>query len=211
MATEGNKILKKLTIRDMVGGKPAILAAAQMGRADGTDDKGKACKVGSEGKEVPILRVVGQVNGFKAGESDNGSYVELKGTFQGLNLITGEVVNNVARCILPNAISEPLAAALANGSTESADFAVEISVAYQESAAVMYVFSARSLMKSAPAAPVQDILARLEASGVRMTAPLALAAPTLSDADRKAQETAGKAADAAKAQKEAKGKTPAKV
>lgn len=190
MATEntGQKLLKKLTIKDCVGGKPAILAAAITGKAKADDKLGRA---------IAILQVLGQVTGFVPGESDMGAYVKLKGMFQATNLLTGEVFDNLSTAILPDVIAD-LAVAVIKGGAEAANFAVEIDVHYDEAAATMYVYSVRSLLKAAPAAPLLGIMAQLQSEGVKLTKPLAIAAPTLSEADAKKQAAAGAAADAGK-------------
>lgn len=192
MATStGTKILKRLTIRDFIGSKMALLAYAQRGIKKEGDKLGEA---------VPIMRVIGQVTGYRVGESRDGgsSWVECRGTFQATNLQTGEMQKSVAKMILPNVVSEPLAAALMGGA-DTADFAVEIDVVFDETTATMYYFEARTLMEVETAKPVAGILARLEAAGVKMTEPLKLAAPKLSAADTAKQAAASAAADAAKA------------
>lgn len=194
MAT-GTKILKRLTVRDFIGSKMSILAYAQKGIKKEGDVLGEA---------VPLMRVVGQVMGYRTGESRDGgsAWIECRGNFQATNLQTGEVQKSVAKMILPNVVSEPLAAALMGGA-DTADFAVEIDVVFDETTATMYYFEARTLMEVETAKPVAGILARLEAAGVKMTEPLKLAAPKLSEADRKKQEAATKKADEEKAKRKA--------
>lgn len=195
----GQKLLRKLTLRTVVGSKADILAIAQGGRVKPTD---------VVGEPVPVLRVVGQVNGYKAGQSDYGDYVELKGAFQAVNLVTGEVTDGVSTAILPDVVGNALAQAI-KGGAEAAEFAVEVDVTYVEKAATMYEFSVRTLVKPQTAAPVAGILARLESAGITMTAPKQLAAPKLSDADRAKQAKAEAEADAKRSKD--KGKETAKT
>lgn len=205
MATEqkasGTKIISKLTIRDVVGSKPKILAAAMTGRAN---DEAK------DGKPVPIMRVLGQVQGFQAGEGDNGAYIKLRGLFQATNLLTGEIIDNVPIAILPNTVGDLLAGIMVGGA-KSVDFAIEVDVQYDEAAATMYVYSFRSLMKAATSAPVQAIQALLESSGVKLTAPRLEAPKDLTAAQLKAQDAAQKAADAGKEKAKDKAKETAKA
>src|SRR5277367_1653847 len=176
----GVKILRKLTIRQVVGDKAVLLAAAQMGR-----DKSNGTS-----KPVPILRVVGQVVDFAPGESDAGPYVKLKGQFEATNLLDGTIISDVAVAILPNMIADRVSAALLGGA-KAVDFAVEIDVNYDETAATLYVFSARSLLKAQDSAPLTSIYAKLAIEGISLTAPLKLAqTPTLSAEDTKKQEAA---------------------
>lgn len=191
----GEKLLKKISIRTIVGSKPDILAIAITGRERDKD---------AVGELVPIMRVLGQVSGYTAGESDFGSFVKLRGNFQATNLITGEVVDSATQAILPDVVSEPVALAL-KGGAQAAEFAVEIDVQFVEKAATMYEFSARSLIKPQTAAPIAGLLSRLAESGITMTAPKQLAAPKLSDEDKAKQAAAEAAAD----KKKSAPKTPA--
>lgn len=197
----GSKILKKLTIRSAVGSKQEILAYAMTGQTVSKTAEGKDVR-SSKGSDVPLLRILGQVVGFKAGASDYGSYVELRGTFVATNLQTGEVTDGVSRCILPDAIGEPLANAIHTGA-EAVEFAVEIYVSFNEDAAVMYEFNARNLLPASTPQPVQALMDRMATLGIKMTEPLKLTAPVLSDADKQAQAAASKKADETKAAAEA--------
>lgn len=193
MATQklaGQRLVKKLTIKTLIGGKMDILAAALTGR------EGKANK----GDPVPLMRVVGQVTGYKTGTTDLGDFVELRGSFLGTNLITGEQMDNVSRAIMPDVVGDAIAAAIKNGA-EAAEFAVEIDVTYDEAAATSYVYSVRSLLKVAVAAPVLGIMERLAASGIIMTPARQLAAPKVSAADAEAATKRQAEADAKRGQK----------
>lgn len=188
MATVGTKLLKKLTVRTFIGGKADILAYAMTGRKDKE----------SEGSEVPLIRILGNVTGYKSGESDFGSYVEMRGEFHATNLQTGEILESVSKCILPSVVGDSVAAAI-HGGAEAVEFAVELDVRFSEKAATMYEFSARTLI--APKAPkaINALMERLQSQGIEMTKPLALAAPKLTKAQEEAQAAAEKAADEARA------------
>lgn len=196
-----SKILKKLTIREFIGKKSEILAIAMTGRPKGKDSKGADIFIGTAGEPVKVMRVLGQCTGFKADESDNGPYVQLSGQFVATNMITGEQVAT-ARAILPDAIGEQVAGAV-KGGAEAVDFAVEIYVEFDEAAATMYKFSAKSLMEMAVPKPIQSLEAKLLAAGVVLSAPLKLAAPVLSDEDKAKQAEAEKKADEAQKAKQA--------
>lgn len=200
------KILKKLTIREFIGRKPDLLAAAMLGRPKGKDDKGADIFIGTQGQPVKLMRVLGQCTGFKADESDNGPFVLLSGQFVATNMLTGEMVQT-ARAILPDAIGELVSSAVKSGA-EAVDFAVEIFVEYDEAAATMYKFTAKSLMEPETPKPIASLMARLEASGVKLSEPLKLAAPVLSDADKAKQAEAEAKADASQKEKEAEKAAP---
>lgn len=190
MAT-GTKLLKKLTIRAFIGTKLDILAYALSAFPGGKPD-GK-----SAGDPVPVLQVLGNVTSFKAGESDFGSYVELRGDFRATNLQTGEILEACNKCILPSVVGDAVASSLANGA-ESVQFAVELDVRYAEKAATMYEFDARTLLKPATAKPIDALLGMMAQQGIEMTKPKQLAAPKLSEDQKKAQVAAEAAADALK-------------
>lgn len=157
------EILRKLTVRDAVGGRAEILKAAQSGTETITVD-GKQ-KLAPTGKKVPLLQVLGRVSSVKPGESDNGPYLKLKGMFEGTNLVTGEVFHNVSECILPNFVADSIGEAVAEGAN-SVDFAVVISVQYDESAVTMYKFSAESKMPARPSDAASAIRAQLLEQGI---------------------------------------------
>lgn len=202
MAT-GTKLLKKLTIRTFIGSKLDILAYALSAFPNGKPD-GK-----SAGDPVPVLRVLGNVTSFKAGESDFGSYVELRGDFHATNLQTGEILESCNKCILPSVVGDGVASAIHNGA-ESVQFAVELDVRYAEKAATMYEFDARTLLKPATANPLLALFDKMKAESISMTPAKQLAAPTLTEEQKKAQAAAEAAADAAKAAAEAKKAEPVK-
>jgi hypothetical protein len=181
------KVLTKLTMKEFIGKKAQLLAYAMTGKKN--DDA-------VTGAPVKLLRVIGQVTGFKTDESDFGAYTQLNGVFVGTNMQTGEQVQ-VARAILPGAIGELLSNAIKNGA-EAVDFAVEVYIEYDEAAATMYKFSTRSLIEPEVPKPIASIEAKLLASGIKLDAPLQLAAPTLDKDAAKKQLAAEAAADAAK-------------
>lgn len=189
MATEksGTKVLTKLTMKEFIGKKAQLLAYAMQGKPNPDS---------VTGAPVKLLRVFGQVTGFKTDESDYGAYTQLNGTFVGTNMQTGEQVN-VSRAILPGAIGELVSSAIKNGA-EAVDFAVEVYIEYDEAAATMYKFSTRSLVAPETPKPIESLMARLQAQGVVLDAPLQLAAPSLDKKAAEKQAAAMAKADAAK-------------
>lgn len=182
------KILKKLTIREFIGSKSAILAYALTG---------KASPDAVTGSPIALMRVLGSVSGFKAGETDNGPYVVLLGDFQGTNLQTGEIIEGVTKCILPDMIGDAVASAIHGGAAQ-VDFAVELFVTFSEKAATMYEYSAKSLLKPETPKPIAALAARMAELGIEMTTPLQLAAPVLTDEQKAQQVASEKAADDAR-------------
>ena len=151
------KILRKLTIKEAIGGKAELLRIAMLGR------EGNAY----EGVPVKLLTIMGRVFSVKAGESDFGSFCKLVGEFEATNAQTGEVISEVSTAILPNFVGDGVASAIKNGA-QAVDFAIELSIRFKEDAATMYEFSADSLMPQVTANSVQDIKTRLAAAGIAL-------------------------------------------
>jgi hypothetical protein len=173
------KILRKLTLKEVVGGKAKILEVAQLGRVESTDDSGKKV-FASVGIAVPLCTIIGQVRNYKADSSDLGPYLKLMGTFEATNLQTGEIVPVNGTCILPNFIADAIGTALQAGA-EAVDFAVQVNAKYDEAAASMYVFEAESLLSPVEAAPISALKAAMLSAGIALPKPAnvpALPAPT---------------------------------
>lgn len=155
------KILRKLTIKEVVGGKAEILKIAQTGKEKPDS---------TTGAPVDLLTIIGQVNSYQPGEGDNGSFVKLKGAFEATNLDSGEVIPVNGNAILPNFVADQIASALMDGAG-SVDFAVKLTVSYDETAATMYKFGAESLLPVQSAEPVNALKAQLAGLGVSLPAP----------------------------------------
>lgn len=200
MATKqaGQKLLRKLTVRTFIGSKADILAAAMLGRKK--DKDGVVIEGVPLGDPVPLMQIIGNATGYRADTSDYGEFIELRGNFRAVNLLTGEILENVTRTILPDVVGDAISSAL-KGGAEAAQFAVEIDVQYSETAATMYAFAVRTLLPVQVAQPVNALLLQMKEAGIVGTAPLKLAAPQLGEKERKAQAAAEAKADEAKAAK----------
>jgi len=163
-------ILKKLTLRDLCGGKLAMLKVAEKGQLKGTDAEGKET-IQPIGRWVPLARIIGHVTSVRPGQSDNGPFIELRGSFKGTNLDTGEIIPNCAKCILPNTVGDLVFSAIQDAGGKPVDFAVDVNVRYAESAAVMYEFQCVSLQDAKPADSVAAIEASLGLSKPALAAP----------------------------------------
>lgn len=185
-------ILRKMTLREIVGTKAEMLAIANSGK----------------GQKVPVCEIVGQVNAIKPGEGTNGSFVKLMGVFQAKNLITGELSNQIDVAILPNYVANPIAAAVAGGAT-GVQFGIRFYLTANATSAVGYVFDAEDLIATTPVKALPDLWALAEkAAAPRLPAPIADAvSAALEDASKLSDEDI--AANAAKADEAAK--APAKT
>lgn len=167
----GQKLLRKLTLKEIVGGKAEILKVAQLGCVTAKNEAGKEITL-PEGNVMPLCMILGRVSGYKPGESDLGSFIKLLGAFEATNLQSGEVVAMNGVCILPNFIADAIGAALQNGA-ESVEFAVQVNVQYKEAAATSYEYSAVSLLTPTESAPIAGLKAMLVSQGVALPKPAA--------------------------------------
>lgn len=91
-----------------------------------------------KGVPVPLVRIVGLVNGLKHGESDYGTFTGLVGMFRATNIHTGEEANGPV-CYVPAYITELVMGA--NPTSENVlEFAVDICVQENETVAVGYEY-----------------------------------------------------------------------
>lgn len=122
-----------------------------------------------ENASVELLKIVGISKSAQAGQTSLGDYLKLVGSFKGVNLITGEMFE-ASSCILPNFITESIAAALTDGS--NVEFALQIGVRSKPSSVTGYEYTMRPLIEPKPNDAMEKLLA-LSA----FAEPLALAAP----------------------------------
>jgi hypothetical protein len=144
------EILRKLTIRNC-GFSVANIKEA----IEGID----------EGESVELLKVVGKTTMAAKGQTDKGEYTALGGEFTAVNMLTGEVFTS-AKCILPNFISEMIAAALAQ--SPQVEFGLLIGAKVDESSVTGYQFTTRPLIE---AKPTESMLSLLNAAGIDPNAP----------------------------------------
>lgn len=97
--------LRKISVKTVVGRVPAV------------PEKGT----------LALMIVYGQAQGSIVGENDYGEHVALVGTFEAVNLSTGEVFS-APKCFIPAGYDKMIAQRLGDGKTTAVDFAFEISV-----------------------------------------------------------------------------------
>lgn len=91
-----------------------------------------------EGTPVPLIRIVGLVNGTKTGDSDYGPWTGLTGMFRATNIHTGEEANAPV-AFTPSYITEMIAGA--NPSPDNVlELAVDVCVQEDETIAVGYEY-----------------------------------------------------------------------
>ena len=146
-----NEILRKLTIKNC-GFDVAVIKQALGDQAS-----------------VELLKIVGISKSAQPGQTPLGDYLKLIGTFQAINLTTGEIFE-ASSCILPNFITESIAAALTDGN--DVEFALQIGVKSKPSSVTGYEFTVRPLIQPKPNDAMEKLLA-LSA----FAEPLAIEAP----------------------------------
>lgn len=141
--TAGNRILRKITVRDTMGAewmKKEMLDAVEA----------------KKGKTLWLCTIIGVVGGFKPGSTDKGEFIRLNGQFKSTNLLTGEQFR-CGSAILPGFVSEPIAAQVKSGGADI-QFAIKIGAHYDETSVTKYVYDVASLI----APQENDALAMLE-------------------------------------------------
>ena len=150
----GNSLLRRITVRDVLGKAFMSDLAAHLAAA-------KAKKLG-------LMRVIGVASRAKPGSTDKGDYVRFIGRFKATNLQTGEVFQS-SQCILPNFIGEQIHAAMTAGRAagieglehqNESQFAFDIGAHYEESSVTKYVYDVASLIPPSQT----DALAMLEST-----------------------------------------------
>lgn len=161
-------LLKKLTIRDIMGNKPQNLPQVRQMVTDGIDKKNPA--------PVALCRIIGRTNKAKPGSTDKGEYVRFIGEFIGVNLFTGERFT-AGSAILPGAAEMAVYGAIGplndkGQADNTVEFALEVAAKFDEKAVTQYVFSVSSLVEAKVSNPMQALLEQ-----AKVTDAPALAAP----------------------------------
>lgn len=167
-APGGIRPLKKLTVRDILGASPDIKAIIKNDEAN-------------PGSVFWLCEIIGIATAARPGSvaGTDQNYVRFLGSFQGTNLLTGQIFRSGA-AILPAAIPDMLYGALQLG--DAVQFGFRIGVMYDESAATKYVYVTESLTR----APANDPLALLAAAiknGGDLPEPPSISGPTLLPAE----------------------------
>lgn len=180
------EIVRKLTIRTCGFTKTAIQAALLAAMPKGAKEL-------PNGTTVALCKMVGVSTGAKTGQSENGTFVKLLGEFHGVNLQDGTMVQSGV-CILPNFISETMAAAL--NVSPQVKFALQIDAVAKSESATGYEFSVKPLIEAAPS---NEMLALLKSAGVQAGVPKIGANAAAGEADTDGEDPEGDGEDAAPA------------
>jgi hypothetical protein len=128
---------------------------------------------------VPLFQVIGQCYGVRKGVSDYGEWIALVGTFEAVNLKTGEVFAG-PECFLPEPFNGMIAEKMQGANAANAvDFAYEIGIKPPgEDSTVAYEYTCKPIHDPRAGDPLKELRARIPRFA-------ALAAPSTDDGDDK--------------------------
>lgn len=119
-------------------------------------------KVKTPEKSEMLIQVMGVATGIKTGESDKGPWTALLGSFQAINMQSGNVYRSGV-CFLPNIVLNLILPKLLEKESKSIEFAFNIGVAPDEESAVGYVFIAEPIFDAAENDPLEMLTKKLPA------------------------------------------------
>lgn len=139
------------------------LSIKTMGATPSLDDLAKLEKV-ADNKEknyLAIAHVFGIAKKFRPGETDKGPFIRFLGQFKGINVRT-KTEYTAGAAFFPKPIEEGLFGAMDPEAPNDVQFAFEIGVKYDASAATKYEYICRPLIKPAE----NDALSLLQKSAL---------------------------------------------
>lgn len=143
-------IVKKLSIKGILGRKP---------------------KVPEDGKVNWLVQFIGVATGMKTGSSNFGEWTALTGSFQGVNMETGDVMRS-GMCFMPDVALNLITPALGQKDTKGIEFAFNIGVKADEKSTIGYVYVAEPVLEASENDPLEMLTKKLGAS--KMEKPAAI-------------------------------------
>ena len=143
------QLIKKITARDVMGDMKKFMREQGAGKSDGD--------------EIPLFTIIGQVIGHQTGNSSYGDWIKLKGRFRATNKVTNEVYNSSV-AMLPDECVDPILAALTLDDVASVDMAFDISSKIDDSTAVGYVYVVKPLMEPSEDDPLERLASQVSGS-----------------------------------------------
>lgn len=116
------------------------------------------------GETLEQINVYGQVRRMVPGQTDLGPFIRFKGTFEAVNIGTGEMFRSM-NMILPDEAADLLEEALSSEGAKSVDFALKIGVAGDDSN-IGYHYYVEPLMQSQEGDPLEAIRNNLQGQGL---------------------------------------------
>jgi hypothetical protein len=165
------KLLNKITVKNLCGDvKKRVFVKENF-----NEETGEL----KDGIKIPLMRIAGKCTRFEVKETDLGTSIALKGTFQGIDLATNEVAR-APTCYLPGSVADTIAATLAEGAS-GVEFGFDLYVVTDSSAITSYVYEIVPLMEPSEDDSLNRMFAALP------SIPQLLSAPA--EAETKAPET----------------------
>jgi hypothetical protein len=125
-------------------------------------------------KQLSLMKVWGQADGYKIDATDLGEYIKLLGRFEAISSLTGEL-HRAPQVILVAFLGDAMKAALdVPGRTGPVAFAFEVGVVYDTSTPTSYRYVVRDL---APAVADDPLVKLRHSLGIRTKAEAQLALP----------------------------------
>jgi hypothetical protein len=132
-------IVKKLSIKTILGRKP---------------------KAPAEGKIDWLCQIIGVATGVKTGNSNFGDWTALMGSFQGLNMETGDISRS-GQCFLPDVALNLITAALLNKDARGIEFAFNIGVKEDSKSTTGYVYVCEPVLEASENDPLEMLTKKL--------------------------------------------------
>jgi hypothetical protein len=149
--TATRQIVKKITTKVVLGGKPDLEKLFAYAKEHGDD------------AVMPLYGIIGIASDYTAGQTDMGAFVKLIGQFKAVAHEGGAVFRSGA-CILPGAASDLIFGALRAADSHAVEFALRIGIKKDKTAATSYVYVVEQVYQP----QAQDALGNLERA---LTAP----------------------------------------
>lgn len=107
-----------------------------------------------------IMQVMGIATGTKTGESDKGPWTALLGSFQAINMETGNVYRSGV-CFLPNIVLNMILPKLLEKDSKAVEFAFNIGIKADEDSVTGYVYIAEPIFEAAENDPLEMLTKKL--------------------------------------------------
>lgn len=124
----------------------------------------------AKGEPVKLCRLYGSATGFTLGATEFGEFCKFRGTFRGVNLMTGET-QDAPQIILPDHLAEMLKSAIEAAQGGAVTFAFEISAVFDVSVATKYRFVAESNLPAVKNDPLAMLEQTMAEAGFALPAP----------------------------------------
>jgi hypothetical protein len=111
---------------------------------------------------TPLFQVIGQTYGIREGEGEYGKWTALVGTFEAINLKTGEFFSG-PECFLPEPFNSMIANQLkGEGAVKAVDFAFEVGLKPPgPDSTVQYEYTCKPINDPKQGDPLKELRARL--------------------------------------------------